>query len=97
MNFSVLRKSLGVLFVLCSAALYANTATVVSTVGKVEVSRTNVWVALTENEVVREGEVISTGFKKKLLFFTKHIARPSMIPCWKNLQRLIQKTMFPYS
>ena len=23
--------------------------------------------------------------KKKLLFFTKHIARPSMIPCWKKL------------
>ena len=55
MNFSVLRKSLGVFFVLCSVALYANTATVVSAVGKVEVSRNNVWVALTENEVVREG------------------------------------------
>lgn len=67
MNFSVLRKSLGVLFVLCSEALYANTATVVSTVGKVEVSRNNVWVALTENEVVREGEVISTGFKSEAI------------------------------
>ncbi|MBQ9494134.1 MAG: FecR domain-containing protein [Treponema sp.] len=45
--------------------LFASTATVVSIEGKVEVARKGGWVALSANDTVREGEVISTGFKSK--------------------------------
>lgn len=65
MHFSILKESVGVLFLFCAAFACANTATVVSVVGKVEVSRNNEWVALSTNAVIREGEVISTGFKSE--------------------------------
>lgn len=65
MNCSVLKKSAGMLFLFCAAFASANTATVVSVTGKVEVSRNNAWVALSADAVVREGEVISTGFKSE--------------------------------
>ncbi|MFA6855845.1 MAG: FecR domain-containing protein [Treponema sp.] len=43
----------------------ADSAVVVSLRGKVEVNRNGTWVALSENGLVSQGEVISTGFKSE--------------------------------
>lgn len=45
MNFSVLKKTAGILFLFCAASAGASTATVVSVVGKTELRRNNEWVA----------------------------------------------------
>lgn len=45
----------------------ADSATVVSVQGKVEVSRGGRWIELSEKSKVSEGEVISTGFKSKAI------------------------------
>jgi len=54
------------LITLCFALpLCAAPATVVAAEGKVEVERGGKWVPLAVNDIVSEGEVISTGFKSK--------------------------------
>jgi hypothetical protein len=56
----------GVVLVFFAAApICADSATVVSMHGKVEVNRNGAWVALSENDPVSQGEVISTGFKSE--------------------------------
>lgn len=67
MNFSIVRKAFGFLFLFCTAVLFADNASVISTVGKVEVNRNNEWIPLKENAVVSEGEIISTGFKSEAI------------------------------
>ncbi|MBQ9630716.1 MAG: FecR domain-containing protein [Treponema sp.] len=49
------------------APLVADSATVVSVEGKVEVNRNGAWQALSEKSRIAEGEIISTGFKSKAL------------------------------
>ena len=54
------------LITLCFALpLCAAPATVVAAEGKVEVERGGKWIPLAVNDIVSEGEVISTGFKSK--------------------------------
>ena len=68
MNFAAaIKKSVcAALAAFCVALpLCAVSATVVSAEGKVEVERKGKWVALSANDTVSEGEVISTGFKSK--------------------------------
>lgn len=69
MKFNFVKKSLLVLLLASSALAFsfADTATVISVSGKVEVNRNNAWVPLAKNTEVREGEVISTGFKSEAL------------------------------
>lgn len=57
---------LGMVLVCFSAfSMFADSATVVSLQGKVEVSRGGKWVELSAKSKVSEGEVISTGFKSQ--------------------------------
>jgi hypothetical protein len=57
--------SAGMLSVLMVVPLCADSATVVSLKGKVEVNRNGSWVALAERDTVAQGEVVSTGFKSE--------------------------------
>jgi hypothetical protein len=63
----IIRKwfSAGILAVLVIVPLFADSATVVSLKGKVEVNRNGSWIALAENDTVAQGEIISTGFKSE--------------------------------
>ena len=67
MDFIKIKNALSVaLMTLCLAfPLCADSATVVSAEGKVEVERGGKWVPLAVNDTVSEGEMISTGFKSK--------------------------------
>lgn len=69
MKFNFVKKSLLVLLLASSALAFsfADTATVISVSGKVEVNRNNAWIPLEKNTELREGEVISTGFKSEAL------------------------------
>ena len=57
---------LAVLFASCTLA-FAETATVISVSGKVEVNRNETWLPVQKDTIIREGEVISTGFKSEAL------------------------------
>jgi hypothetical protein len=57
--------SAGILAALILLPLCADSATVVSLKGKVEVDRNGSWIPLAENDTVAQGEIISTGFKSE--------------------------------
>lgn len=57
---------LAVLFASCTL-VFAETATVISVTGKVELNRNEKWLPVQKDTIIREGEVISTGFKSEAL------------------------------
>ncbi len=67
MKLSFIKKSILAAIFATSVFAYADTATVISVTGKVEVNRKDAWVPVTKDTVIREGEVISTGFKSEAL------------------------------
>lgn len=50
-----------------SFAAFADSATVVSATGKVEVNRDNVWIPVEKDAEIQSGELVSTGFKSEVI------------------------------
>lgn len=61
-----MKRVLGILVLLClTASLFALDGTVMSVKGKVEIQKGSTWKALAKGDVVKKGDVISSGFKSE--------------------------------
>lgn len=67
MKSCLIKKYVLALLFISSTVAFAETATIISTTGKVEVNRNEAWVPVNKDTVIREGEIISTGFKSEAL------------------------------
>lgn len=67
MKVSLLRNVFCVIFFVASVFVFADSAMLVSATGKVEVNRNNSWVTISNNDMIKEGEIISTGFKSEAI------------------------------
>ena len=67
MKSCLIKKYILALLFISSTVAFAETATIISTTGKVEVNRNEAWVPVNKDTVIREGEIISTGFKSEAL------------------------------
>lgn len=70
MNFSVLKKTAGILFLFCAASAGASTATVVSVVGKTELRRNNEWVTLEKLTASEKKDAVSVFLNTGAVRFT---------------------------
>lgn len=63
---SVVRKILPAVFICCFiSSLFALEGKIIECTGKVEVQKGSSWVAVNKNDVLKAGDVISTGFKSE--------------------------------
>ena len=67
MKSNLLKKYILAVLFTSSTLAFAETATIISASGKVEINRNESWIPVQKDSIIREGEVISTGFKSEAL------------------------------